>query len=157
MRPISPALTGYEQVLRVIGRHLDAEPAARISVEEQPTGFMVSSYSSGRRGDVRTIHYSWERLSDLAVYQAAGIGVPRRHVRGIGMWQTLAFGHEVFFRALGRRLDHEGARDLVIDEGEEGVAVAYARPDAQALGGMQTVYEVLHREDVETLLLSVSA
>lgn len=142
----------YEPALRVIGRHLDAEPAYHISVLEVADGFAVRSHPSGHRSEGRTAHFSWDRLDDLVIYQTAGRGVRRRPPRHSGMWENFPNGHEDFFRALGHVLDAESASSLSVDEVAEGVAVSYMRPSRDDTLHLEKQHSVLRREDIEHLL-----
>jgi hypothetical protein len=147
---------GYEPALRVIGRHLDAEPSYYVSLLEAVDGFTVRSHPSAHRSDGMTSHYSWERLRDLVIYQTAGRGVRRRQSRHSGMWGNFPNGHEDFFRALGHELDDQQATSLTVDEVPEGVTISYVRP-----GGDHLQYEKVHRlmrlEDIEVLLQEAQA
>ena len=142
----------YEPALRVIGRHLDAEPAYHISLLETVDGFTVRSHPSGHRPDGISIVYSWNRLHDLVIYQMAGRGLRRRRSRHSGMWANFPNGHEDFFRALGHELDAQQASSLAVDEVPEGVAVSYLRPrEAESLL-FEKVHRVMRREDIEEAL-----
>ncbi|GAC1399933.1 MAG: hypothetical protein NVSMB52_13510 [Chloroflexota bacterium] len=144
--------SGYEPALRVIGRHLDAEPAYLISVLEVADGFTVRSHPSRHRSEGRTIHYSWDRLNDLVIYQTAGRGVPRRRARHSGMWANFPNGHEDFFRALGHMLDDQNASSLTVDEISEGVAVSYMQPEAPGSVNFEKRHTLMQRRDIEEML-----
>src|SRR5436305_8578857 len=117
----------YEPALRVIGRHLDAEPTYNMSVLEVSDGFTVRSHPSRFRSENRSVQFTWNRLRDLVVFHTAGRGCTRRRPRHSGIWANFPSGHEDFLRALGHILDHERAGSLSIDEVPEGVAVSYMR------------------------------
>jgi hypothetical protein len=148
---------GYEPALRVIGRHLDAEPAYHVRVVEEADGFTVRSHPSIDRTDERRTHYSWDRLHDLVVYQTAGRGVRRRRSRHSGLWENFPNGHEDFFRALGHELDQENASNLSVDEVEEGVAVSYTRPSENDPDRPDTVHRMMQRADIEAMLRAAQA
>jgi hypothetical protein len=148
---------GYEPALRAIGRHLDAEPAYHISVLEVADGFTVRSHPSPHRADGHTLHYSWDRLTDLVVYQIAGRGVRRRKSRHSGLWEHFPNGHEDFFRALGHELDQERASNLTVDEVDEGVAVSYMRPNPDEPFRMDKIHRVMARDDIESMLKAAQA
>lgn len=148
---------GYEPALRVIGRHLDAEPAYHVSVLEVADGFTVRSHPSTHRAEGHTIHYSWDRLTDLVVYQTAGRGVRRRRSRHSGMWELFPNGHEDFFRALGHELDVERASSITVDEVKEGVAVSYFRPSESDPSQAEKVHRLMRREDIEAMLKAAQA
>lgn len=147
----------YEPALRVIGRHLDAEPAYHISLLETVDGFTVRSHPSGHRPDGTSNLYSWDRLNDLVIYQTAGRGVRRRRSRHSGMWANFPNGHEDFFRALGHELDEQQASSLAVDEVPEGVAVSYLRPRAAETLLFEKVHRVMRREDIEEALRAARA
>ena len=142
----------YEPALRVIGRHLDAEPAYHISVLEVADGFTVRSHPSRHRSDGRTVHFTWDRLRDLSIFQTAGRGCRRRPRRHSGMWANFPNGHEDFFRALGHDLDESGASSLSVDEMPEGVAVSYMRPNQDDPLYFDKYHQVMRKEDIERML-----
>lgn len=137
----------YEQALRAIGRHLDAEPIYQISMTESPDGFVVRSQQSGHGAESRSIEFGWERLHDLVILQTAGRGLRRRRPRHAGLWANFPNGHEDYFRALGHVLDEEGASGLQVDEIPEGIAVSYDRP-----GRSERHRMTMQRADVEQML-----
>lgn len=142
----------YEQALRVIGRHLDAEPAHDISVTEVADGFTVRSHSSGDRADARTVHFTRDRLRDLVIFQASGRGSPRRHHRHQGIWTNFPHGHEDFFRALGHALDRERARSVSVEEQPDGIAVTYVAADPENPPHSRDVRTVMRENEIQNLL-----
>lgn len=142
----------YEPALRVIGRHLDAEPTYHLSLLEVGDGFTVRSHPSRFRSDARTVQFTWERLNDLAVYHMAGRGCMRRRPRHSGIWANFPNGHEDFFRAMGFRLDAEQGTSLSVEEVPEGVAVSYMRPKEDDVLQMEKTHSVLAYSDIETML-----
>jgi len=119
---------GYEQELRVIGRHLDAEPAYHVSILEVDDGFTVRYQAAQHHSENRTVQFSRERLRDLYVFNSAGRGVRRKRDRHEGIWGKFANGHQDFFRALGYILDENRATSLAVDEIPEGLRISYCRP-----------------------------
>jgi hypothetical protein len=148
---------GYEHALRVIGRHLDAEPVYHVTLLEVVDGFTVRSHASAHRSDGTSTHYSWDRLRDLVIYQTAGRGVKRRRSRHSGMWANYPNGHEDFFRALGHELDADHASSLAVDEVPDGIAVSYMRPMETDSVQYQKVHRMMQRDDVEALLRAAQA
>lgn len=148
---MQPEKVEYEQALRVIGRHLDAEPAYHISVMEVPDGFAVRAHPSNQQAEGRTIHFGWDRVRDLAIFQTAGRGLRRRKPRHSGMWANFPNGHEDFFRALGHTLDVEHASSLSIDEVAEGIDITYMRPGADGVKNEKT-HLLMRQDDVLALL-----
>lgn len=119
---------GYEQGLRVIGRHLDAEPAYHVSILEVEDGFTVRYQTAQHLSDGRAIHFTWERLQDLYVFNTGGRGVRRKRDRHEGIWGKFPNGHQDFFRAMGYILDRDGASNLTVDEVSGGLRISYCRP-----------------------------
>jgi hypothetical protein len=117
----------YESALRVIGRHLDAEPSYNVSILEVDDGFTLRYQPTQHRFDGRTVHFGATKLTDLSIFQTAGRGCAKRHYRHEGMSLKFADGHEEFLRALGYMLDREGASSLTFDELTDEVRVTYVR------------------------------
>lgn len=136
----------YEETLRVIGRQLDAEPAYTLRVDEDPEGFGVQYKPTMDGDDMRTVHFTWSRLHDLAVFNTAGRGLARKRGRHSGVWEQFANGHQGFFRTLGRRLDREVARDLHVREDSDGIHVTYTR-EKDGLSATPVAL-VLHEPDI---------
>jgi hypothetical protein len=144
----------YQRALRVIGRHLDAEPAYHVSILEVPDGFTVRSHPARHRTDGRIVHFKWDRLNDLVIFHTAGRDCVRRRHRHQGIWAHFPSGHEDFFRALGFTLDQEGANSLGVDEVPEGVAVSYMRPVADNPLSFEKCHTVYHKQEIEQMLRS---
>ena len=142
----------YEQALRVIGRHLDAEPAHDISVTEVADGFTVRSHPSRERSDARTVCFTRDRLRDLVIFQASGRGSPRKHHRHQGIWTNFPHGHEDFFRALGHTLDRERASGVAVEEQPDGIAVSYVAADPENPPHTRNVREVMRESEIRNLL-----
>lgn len=123
-------ITDYEHALRVIGRHLDSEIAFHVRVLEVDDGFTVQ-FQSLQQGEARVSHFAWDRLQDLLIFNSAGRGVGGKRKRNTGLWSEIAGGREDFFRALGHKLDEEGASSLNVDELQDGIALTYVCPDPE--------------------------
>jgi hypothetical protein len=117
----------YESGLRVIGRHLDAEPSYNVSILEVDDGFTLRYQPTQHRFDGRTVHFGATKLRDLSIFQTAGRGCAKRHHRHEGMSLKFAEGHEEFLRAVGFMLDREAASSLTLDELADEVRVTYVR------------------------------
>jgi hypothetical protein len=143
---------GYEQALRVIGRQLDAEPSYHLSILEVADGFTVRYQPSQQRSDAHSVHYSWERLRDLNVFQAAARGIKRKRGRYHAMWAKFPNGHQDLLRSLGATLDRDRASSLSVDEVPEGIAVSYLRPDPGNTLRSQKAHQILRDEDVQGIL-----
>jgi hypothetical protein len=142
----------YQRSLRVIGRHLDAEPAYHISILEVADGFTVRSHPALHRTDGRIVHFKWDRLQDLVIFHSAGRDCARRRHRHQGIWANFPSGHEDFFRALGYTLDRDGATFLSVDEVPEGVAVSYMRPVSGNPLSFEKCHTVYHKREIEVML-----
>jgi hypothetical protein len=144
----------YQTALRVIGRHLDSEPAYHVSILEVADGFTVRSHPARHRTDGRIMHFPWDRLHDLTIFHSAGRDCARRRHRHQGIWANFPSGHEDFFRALGYTLDTERANSLSVDEVPEGVAVSYMRPTEENALSFEKCHTVYHKQEIEVMLTS---
>jgi len=142
----------YQRALRVIGRHLDAEPAYHVSILEVADGFTVRSHPARHRTDGRIVHFKWDRLQDLVIFHSAGRDCARRRHRHQGIWANFPSGHEDFFRALGYTLDQGEASFLSVDEVPEGVAVSYMRPVSGNPLSFEKCHTVYHKREIEVML-----
>ncbi|GAC1322080.1 MAG: hypothetical protein NVS2B16_13390 [Chloroflexota bacterium] len=142
----------YEEALRVIGRQLDAEPAYHVSILEVNDGFTVRYQPALQMSDERTMHYSWDRLNDLVVFNSAGRGLTRKRGRYQGMWAQFPNGHQGFFRTLGATMDREKASSLTVDEVAAGVEVTYLRTDPANGAQTQKFQAVLHEAEIRDMV-----
>lgn len=144
----------YQRALRVIGRHLDAEPAYYLNVLEVADGFTVRSHPAAHRTDGRTVHFQWDRLQDLTIFHSAGRDCARRRHRHQGIWANFPSGHEDFFRALGYTLDAQQARSLSVEEQGEGIEVSYMRSAPDNPVSVEKCRVIYHKEQIESMLLA---
>lgn len=144
----------YEQALRVIGRHLDAEPAYHLSVLEVDDGFTVRYQIGQHQSGARTVHFTCDRLHDLYVFNSAGRGVNRKQDRHQGIWGKFVNGHQNFFRALGHLLDNDHAQSLTIDELPEGVQISYVRPDVNDPLRWEKIHLDMREHEIHAMLQS---
>ena len=142
----------YEHALRIIGRYLDAEPAYYVTVLEMDDGFTVRYSPTRQRSETRTAQFSWARLRDLKVFNAAGRGTGRRSRRNFGLWNDLPGGYQDFFRALGHTLDDKSASSVAIDSLPKGVAVSYVCPTRDRPLAPEKRYDVLNRDVMEDMI-----
>lgn len=142
----------YEQALRVIGRHLDTEPAYHASILETPDGFDLRSQPARHRMAGRFVHFDWNRLEDLRVFHLAArdLGKKRQHYRGL--WSNYPTGHEDCMRALGHILDLECALNVSIDELAEGIAVSYMRPGEEAGRYFDKIHVLYGSDEIERMV-----
>lgn len=144
--------TSYEEALRVIGRQLDAEPAYHVRILEMEDGFTVRYQPTLQQSDERTMHFGWDRLNDLVVFNTAGRGLARKRGRYQGMWAEFPNGHQGFFRTLGARMDRDQASSLAVDEVPEGVQISYVRPDPENPLRSQKFHTVLHEPEIRRMI-----
>lgn len=149
--PDSPRRVAYERALRIIGRHLDAEPAYHASVVEDQNGFTVRSQPVRHRAAARVVYFDWPRVEDLNVLNAAAREISHTRRRYSGMWSAFPTGHEDFFRALGNKFDQMDADNVSIDELPSGLSISFMRPTGDE-GAFEKCHLVYGREDVEALL-----
>lgn len=142
----------YERALRVIGRHLDWEPAYHPSILEVPDGFTVRSQPVRHRTAGRVENFDWVRLSSLDVLHSAARHIGRRRVKHQGMWGAMQNGHENFFRALGFILDRDGASSVSIDELPNSLAVSYMRPAPGDPRFFEKCHVLYEQPDIEAVL-----
>jgi hypothetical protein len=141
----------YEEALRVIGRHLDAEPTYDVTIAELDDGFTVRYRPAVHRADEFINHFTWERLRDLVVFFSSGRGLVRKRGRYQGIWATLPHGHQGFLRALGNRLDGDQACCLHLEEVPGGVEVSYMRPDLQDRGDMEQIQYLVSEAEIKSM------
>ena len=139
----------YQWMLRAIGAFMDDEPSCRISLVEIPDGFVVRLQRHLHKLDPLVYHFDRTRLKDqlhaLAQQRPKSTARPRHQ----GVWANFPNGHQDFFRALGYELDEASARDILVDEMEDGILVTYRPPST--IGTQKRVVE-LHSDEIETIL-----
>lgn len=140
----------YQSMLRALGSYLDEEPSCRISVVEVPDGFLVRMQRTVYKLEPRVEHFKRDTLTryvDQFVRTQQPTGVRQRHQ---GIWAHFPNGHQDFLRALGYELDGSSARNIVIDELEDGLSLTYTQPAPE--GGWETRAAYLSLGDIETVL-----
>ncbi|HZU11662.1 MAG TPA: hypothetical protein VFB58_02395 [Chloroflexota bacterium] len=118
----------YQWLLRALGAYLDMHPSCRISLAEVPGGFLVRLQRVLHKLEPEVYKFHHDSLKeqlDLLFEQKRASG-PVHHQ---GVWAPFPNGHADFLRALGYELDQEGARNILIDELEDGIVVTYSKPD----------------------------
>lgn len=116
----APEMLRYEDILSLIGRHLDDAGAEGVTIIEVETGFLVRARGAARASDLFEF-----QLADLALAVAemqapeAETSAERDEVPG---------GYAEFLRALGHRLDLREATYVVITEGTNFLAVTGVEP-----------------------------
>ena len=147
------ARPSYEHALRIIGRYLDAEPAYYVTVVEVDDGFAVRYSPTRQRSETRSTQFSWERLRNLKIFNAAGRGTGKRTRRNFGLWHELPAGYQDFFRALGYVLDDKDATSVTIDSLPKGVAVSYVCANAERPLTPEKCYDIMNREAIEEMIV----
>ena len=142
----------YELALRVIGRHLDAEPAYHVSILEVHDGFVVRYQSTQQWSEARTVQFAKSRLEDLFVFHSAARGCPPKPDRHAGLRSKFPTGHQEFMRALGSELDLDGASSLTLDELPEEVRVSYLRADPSNPLRAEKCNMVFDKKDIKSLV-----
>lgn len=142
------ALDTYQWRLRALGSYLDSEPSYRVCLVEIPDGFLVRLQRGLYKFEVQDIRFDHDKLREQldALFQRHKWTASAH--RG-GIWQAFPNGHADFFRALGYELDQESARDVLIEELDDGMLVLYSKP---ADGGWQRRMVNLSVADVEKIL-----
>lgn len=144
---------GYEEWLRIIGRHLDVNGYDTLVLFETRGGFVVrASGENGRDPDALEFPKAeFGSLKEEAV-SARGEG-ERHHTRS----RILPTGYEDFLRALGSRLDRRMADAIVICELVGSFAIAGLEPQEDDVAGLSRTTFVpfehyLQSDDVHVLL-----
>lgn len=148
----SEARVRYEHALRVIGHHLDAEPAYHTSILEVPEGFTVRSHRVRHRSEGQVRQFSWERLRDIEIVNTAARRLGRRSQRHRGLSVHLPSDHEDCFRAIGYTLDSVGASSVSIDEVPDGIAVSYVRSRDDDPTSFEKCHRILQPHEIASLL-----
>jgi hypothetical protein len=141
----------YQWQLRALGALLDEEPNCRISVAEMPDGFLVRMQRALHKLEPHVVHFKHEML----VQQLEQLLEQRKvtgKARHQGIWASFPNGHQDFFRALGYELDEASARNILIDELEDGIVVTYSYPDSSNGQAWKRRMVVLKLEDIEAVL-----
>jgi hypothetical protein len=141
----------YQWLLRALGAYLDEQPSCRISLAEMPDGFMVRLQRALHKLEPQVIHLSRDTLKEQLAELKAQRKV-RNRARHQGIWSSFPNGHQDFFRALGYELDQASARNVLIDELEDGIVVTYTYPDATNGNGWKKRMVVLRLDEIEAIL-----
>lgn len=140
----------YQSMLRALGSYLDEEPNCRISIVEVPDGFLVRMQRTVYKLEPLVEHFKRDTLVkrvDQFTRTRQSTSVRQRHQ---GIWAQFPNGHQDFMRALGYEFDGSQARNIVVDELEDGVNLTYTQPTAEEGWETRTVF--LSIEAIETIL-----
>lgn len=138
----------YQWLLRGLGAYLDEQPSCRISLAEIPDGFLVRLQRALHKLEPEIVKFDHDSLRE----QLEQLFETKKHtgrVRHQGIWANFPNGHADFFRALGYELDQEKARNVLIDELEDGIVVTYTHPEDNGWGKRLVFLTV---DDIEKIL-----
>jgi hypothetical protein len=138
----------YQWLLRSLGTFLDEQPTCRISLAEVPGGFLVRLQHALHKLEPEVVKFDREMLKeqlDLLFKQHK----PAPRSRHQGIWASFPNGHADFFRALGYELDQAEARNVLIDELEDGIVVTYSKEEPE---GWSKKMVFLGVDDIERIL-----
>ena len=128
-----PREKSYQRLLRAVGAYLDKQPTCRISMVELPDGFVVRVHRSMHEVETHDIRFDQQTLTQQLEQMEDGRTredlLPHVKVRHQGIWKKLPTGHQDVLRALGYELDQENARQVTIDELEDGMILTFRSPD----------------------------
>jgi hypothetical protein len=140
-----PEMLRYEDILLLIGRHLDDADAEGVTIIEVETGFLVRARGAARASDLFEF-----QLADLALavseLQEAGGETARERDEVPG-------GYAEFLRALGNRLDLREATYVTITEGANFLAVTGVEP-TPSHDSARSFEEILLPDEVAHLIHS---
>lgn len=119
----------YQGMLRALGAYLDQEASCRITLVEMPDGFVVRMQRHLHKVEPVAWHIRHEDLQDRLRKLMTDHSKRPHNIRHQGIWARFPNGHQDFFRALGFELDDAGARQVLIDELEDGLLVTYKYRD----------------------------
>ena len=138
----------YQWLLRALGTYLDEQPTCRISLAEVPGGFLVRLQHALHKLEPEVVKFDRAMLKeqlDLLFQQHK----PVQRSRHQGIWADFPNGHADFFRALGYELDQAGAKNVLIDELEDGIVVTYSKDED---GSWSKKMVFLGKQDIERIL-----
>ncbi|GAC1514283.1 MAG: hypothetical protein NVS2B16_20720 [Chloroflexota bacterium] len=143
----------YQLVLRAIGGYLDQEEYERFRVLEEPDGYTVVLEDFAANAPLRSIHLERATLQQQTDYLRRGRKVFGRSRRR--PWKLSSPGRQPFFEVLGVELDDAQARELCLDEVNDGLLVTYSFLDPSRGFAWRKHMVVLRAPEIQTLLESV--
>lgn len=117
----------YQGTLRALGAYLDQDVPGRFRVLEFPDGFMLLTENEANGEWLEETHFAYHVLNGQAQQLARGRKLLGSKYRT--GWSLSKTGHQDFLRALGLELDESGARQILLDELEDGVLLTYSYLD----------------------------
>ena len=142
----------YQWLLRALGAYLDEAPSCRISLAEVPDGFIVRLQRTLHKLEPHVEHFKRETLvQQLEGLFSKGASASQRP-RHQGVWSAFPNGHQDFFRALGYELDQSAAKNILVDELEDGIVITYSYPDPDNDAALRKRMLVLGVPQIEEIL-----
>lgn len=140
----------YEEILRAVGAYLDGVAHARFSLIELPNGFTLVLEPASEKQKAAEVHFPRVGLEA----QIKQLIRNRKRLGGKyqGKWHLAPTSHQDFLRALGFELDDSDAKEILIDELEDGLLVTYSYLDPSQGYQWRKHSTTLRRAEIETIL-----
>lgn len=122
--PNTSGQPGYEEWLRIIGRHLDTNDLNSLTLFETREGFIVRASGENDR-EPEALEVPKANFAELYEDAISARGEGERRNKPSRFLPT---GYEDFLRALGSRLDRRTAEAIVVCEFESSLAVSGLEP-----------------------------
>jgi hypothetical protein len=152
----APQQLTYQQLFRAVGAYLDRMPSCRITLAELSDGFLIRLHHRLHASETQTMHLQRGTLGQLIAHLETLAGDLARETvpahKPQGLWAMLPNAHQDVFRALGYELDEAGARNVLIDELEEGMLLIYTYPESHEEASWSKRVVVLGLDELETIL-----
>lgn len=142
----------YQWMLRTLGAYLDEEPSCRISLTEVPDGFIVRLQRALHKLEPQVLHFKRDSLREQLEQLMAGKRHTAQRAHHQGIWSHFPNGHQDFLRALGFELDEASARNIFLDELEDGFVVTYTCPAEKGSQEWTKKMVILGIEEIESIL-----
>lgn len=123
----------YQSMLRAVGALLDEEPTCRITLTEGPEGFIVRLQRALHKLEPQVFNFKRETMADQIERLMSERSRRQTRLLHQGVWAHLPNGHQDFLRALGYELDVAQARDILLDELEDGIVLTYTTRDESTM------------------------
>jgi hypothetical protein len=142
----------YQWMLRALGAYLDEEPSCRISLTEVPDGFIVRLQRALHKLEPQVLHFKRDSLKEQLEQLIASKRHTGQRAHHQGIWSHFPNGHQDFLRALGFELDEASARNIFLDELEDGFVVTYTCPAEKGSEEWTKKLVILGIEEIESIL-----
>jgi hypothetical protein len=117
----------YQRLLRALGGYLDSEPPDRFRLMEVLDGFTLILEHGRMKPTLQLVHFERSVLAEQAEQLVRGRRVFSKG--STSKWEFCHSGYQDFLRALGYELDDSEAREISIDEIDDGLLVTYSYLD----------------------------